>query len=202
MSLPQRNFSWPKYKVKTLGIEHSDFKESSCLTTCRFKFCHLYVQTKIMKEVNKLFYMFLSNEKGDKTKRNTIINDCPYGGLKMIDIFSFNKSLKAKWIRKYLDEENQGKWNLFFDLALDRYGGKITITSNLNEKDTAKTLKVKNPFLNEVLAIWSEINFKEQILSEKQFLNQVYDTTHSLESTTVLYSIRIGIRKGLQWLKT
>ena len=64
--------------------------------------------------------MFLWNEKRDNIKRNTIINDYPNGGLKMIDIFSFNN--------KYLDEENrQGKcvWKLF-DLALDRHGGRIS----------------------------------------------------------------------------
>ena len=32
----------------------------------------------------------------------------------MIDIQSFSKSLKATWIKKYLDEENQGKWKYFF----------------------------------------------------------------------------------------
>ena len=61
------------------------------------------------------------------------------------------------------------------------------MTSNLNEKDIAKTLKVKNPFINEVFATWSEIKFEEQILSEKQFRDQSLCTTHSLESTLVLY---------------
>ena len=36
----------------------------------------------------------------------------------------------------------------------------------------AKTLKVKNPFINEMLATWSEIKFEEKILSEKQFRDQ------------------------------
>ena len=39
-----------------------------------------------------------------------MINDYPEGGLKMIDIASFNKSLKATWIKKYLDLGNRGKW--------------------------------------------------------------------------------------------
>ena len=54
------------------------------------------------------FTIFLWNDKGDKIKRNVMINDYPEGGLKMIDIDSFNKSLKAIWIKKYLDMENQG----------------------------------------------------------------------------------------------
>ena len=39
-----------------------------------------------------------------------MINDYPEGGLKMIDIASFNKSLKATWIKKYVHSGNRGKW--------------------------------------------------------------------------------------------
>ena len=39
-----------------------------------------------------------------------MINDYPEGGLNMIDISSFNKSLKATLIKKYLNSGNRGKW--------------------------------------------------------------------------------------------
>ena len=68
---------------------------------------------KAIKEVNKLFFSFLWNGKGDKIKRDKI-NDYSNGGLEMIDIQSFSKSLKATWIKKYLYEENQEKWKYFF----------------------------------------------------------------------------------------
>ena len=42
--------------------------------------------------------------------RPSKINDYSEGGLKMIDIASFNKSLKATWIKKYVDSGNRGKW--------------------------------------------------------------------------------------------
>ena len=60
----------------------------------------LRTNAKAIKEVNKLFYCFLWNEKGDKIKRNVIINDYPKGGLKMIDVESFNKSLKNHMDKK------------------------------------------------------------------------------------------------------
>ena len=72
-------------------------------------FSPLHTNNKVIKEINGLFYNFLWNDKGDKIKRNVMINDYPEGGLKMIDIDSFNKSLKAIWIKKYLDMENQGQ---------------------------------------------------------------------------------------------
>ena len=48
-----------------------------------------------------------------------MINDYLEGGLKMTDIASFNKSLKAMWIKKYLDSGNRDKWKNFFNLALN-----------------------------------------------------------------------------------
>ena len=51
-----------------------------------------------------------------------MINDFGAGGLKMIDIISFNKSLKTTWIKKYLDNNNKGKWKIFFDITLKKYG--------------------------------------------------------------------------------
>ena len=67
-----------------------------------------------IKEINTIFYNFLWNGKGDKIKRNVMINDYSQGGLKVIDILSFNKSLKATWIKTYLDTENGGSWKFFF----------------------------------------------------------------------------------------
>ena len=62
----------------------------------------LPLNVKAIKEVNKLLFAFLWNGKGDKIKRKTIINDYPNGGLKMIDIVSFSKSLKANFIKIYI----------------------------------------------------------------------------------------------------
>ena len=51
-----------------------------------------------LKEINTLLYDFLWEGKGDKIKRTEMINDKDKGGLKMIDIQSFNKLLKIKWV--------------------------------------------------------------------------------------------------------
>ena len=74
--------------------------------------------------MNEAFYHFLWDGKPDKIKRNFLINEYSDGGLKMIDLFSFNKSLKTIWIKKYLDTRNMGKWKLFFYLELGRYEGE------------------------------------------------------------------------------
>ena len=51
-----------------------------------------------LKEIDTLLYDFLSESKGDKLKRTQMINDYDKGGLKMIDIQSFNKLLNKKWV--------------------------------------------------------------------------------------------------------
>ena len=47
-----------------------------------------------------------------------MINEYDKGGLKMIDIHSFNASLKIKWVQSYLNTDNKGKWKSVFDLRL------------------------------------------------------------------------------------
>ena len=96
------------------------------------------INANAIKEVNKPFYSFPWNGKGDKIKRNVIINDYPNGGLKMTDIDSFSKSLKATWINKYLDEY----------LELESLDAKTVLTGNLNMKDTKNLLKTKDKFIN------------------------------------------------------
>ena len=101
-----------------------------------------------------------------------MINNYRAGGLKMIDIISFNKALKTAWIKKYLDTGNQGKWKLFFDLQLKKFECTLPFTSNLYKIDIANIFKTQDSFLKEILLIWSEINFEESITSESQSTEQ------------------------------
>ena len=63
---------------------------------------------------------------------------------------SFNESLKMKWIQGYLNEENKGKWKLFFDHYLGEYRGKLLFRSNLKQQDST-LLNLKDPFLKEII---------------------------------------------------
>ena len=68
----------------------------------------------ILNEINKAFFNFLWNGKGDKIKRDIMIGDYSQGGLRMIDIQSCNKALKTMWVIKYLDESNFRQMETFF----------------------------------------------------------------------------------------
>ena len=82
----------------------------------------------------------------------------------MIDLQSFNQSLKIKWIKGYLDENNQGKWKSFFDYTLEKRGGKLVISGNLKREDIA-LLNISDPFLLETLEYWSTLNYSDKNLN-------------------------------------
>ena len=125
-----------------------------------------------LDEVNKLFFDFLWNSKGDKIKRDIIISDYENGGLKMIDIRLFTKELKSSWVKKYLDTQNHGKWKLFFDLELQDFGRGAVFRGNLSKADVSKHLKITDAFTREILQVWSEINYAEKFTSMKHMLSQ------------------------------
>ena len=54
----------------------------------------LQVKSQIIKQINDLFFDFPRSGKGDKIKRNVITQTYVNGGLRMIDIASFNKALR------------------------------------------------------------------------------------------------------------
>ena len=98
-----------------------------------------------------------------------MINDYLEGGLKMIDIQC--GSLKATWPKRYLDKENCGSQKRFFDLEVEKYGGEVlvTLTRNLDMKDSRNIIKASDPFFKEFLEIWSEANYEEKIVSYYHF---------------------------------
>ena len=123
---------------------------------------------KSLKETNDLIFKFLWDNKGDKIKRTEMIADYQDGGLKMLDIMEFNKALKITWILKYISDDCQSKWKSFFDLYLSKFGGKLVFTSNLARKD-AKSLDVKDTFLQELIVLWSDLNYRDSFASQVDF---------------------------------
>ena len=56
----------------------------------------------------------------------------------------------------------------FFDYYLERYGRKLLFLCNLKQKD-ASQLKIKHPFLKEIVEYWSVLNYS---VKKNQFLSQ------------------------------
>ena len=105
-----------------------------------------------------------------------MIADYQDGGLKMLDILEFNNALKITWILKYISYDCQSKWKSFFDFYLSKFGGKLVFTSNLARKD-AKSLDVKDTFLQELIELWSNLNYRESLLHKRLLVPNPYRTT-------------------------
>ena len=110
-------------------------------------------QTRDRQEVYDLFFagenptlLKSEEQKLCEGKLTIIINNYQDGGLKMIDIESFNKSLKTTWIKRYLGQNNQGKWKVFFELKLQPSGCDKFFQYNRNKEDFNKYFKISDGF--------------------------------------------------------
>ena len=72
-------------------------------------------------------------------------NDYDKGRLKMIDIQSFNASLKMKWVQIYLNTEDKGQWKVFFLLLLGEIRRDIIVLVQFKTKRCI-TAENKRPF--------------------------------------------------------
>jgi hypothetical protein len=70
--------------IKSLIVPIFTYVASACV-----------VPEKYRKEIDSKCFKFIWNNKPDKVKRNTVVGKLGNGGLKMIDIQSYFKSLKA-----------------------------------------------------------------------------------------------------------
>ena len=103
----------------------------------------------------------------------------------MIDMKVFNRALKSGWIKKYLDNENHGKWKLLFDLELRKFGGEEIFRGNLSKEDLSKYIKISDTFTLEILQIWTDIKCEANISSIEQL------KAHNLWQNSL---IRVGNR--------
>ena len=58
------------------------------------------IPQNVLNELNKELYRFIWNKNPDKVNRQDLCMDKQLGGLKMVNMFKFEISLKRKWIEK------------------------------------------------------------------------------------------------------
>ena len=78
--------------VKTLGLSKLIYNTSV-----------LTIPEHFVKEINKLTFNFIWEDKRAKIKKTTIIRERQQGGLKMIDFEIMEKALKLAWIEAAKD---------------------------------------------------------------------------------------------------
>ena len=134
--------------LKTLAIPKLIYSFSILPNAPEFFFSNL----------QRMFFEFLWNNKGDKIKRSILYNDYLEGGLKMPHVYSFNNAIKVAWVKRYLDHHNDSKWKFFLSKILQRMGGNNFFSWNFNVKDS-HFLNHIDQFWRDVLLSWSSYKY-------------------------------------------
>ena len=92
-----------------------------------------------VKQIEQLMYSFLWDNKPDKIKRSTLIKYYNQGGLRMIDIEKFIWSLKASWIKRFLQPENKSLLKTLYEYDFKKFGGNILFECNFKDIDVINT---------------------------------------------------------------
>ena len=110
---------------------------------------------KLIDEIQKSIFMFIWDNKPDKIKRDQLYLPKESGGLNLPNIKTFINALKASWVKRFVDENNKGKWKIFFQNILKKRGGEIYFECTLDTKDI-KSICNKHQFINDVLNSWTQ----------------------------------------------
>ena len=117
-------------------------------------FVHLFLTiptcNQFLKDLNMLLYNFLWNSKPDKINRETVSLNYFDGGLKMVNIFHFEKALKLSWLRK-LYTGTTNSWYYLFLHTHDNFAKFLKLGVGWT-KYFLKT--VKNKFWQQVFENW------------------------------------------------
>lgn len=110
---------------------------------------HLFISLpnpdiQILHKINNLFFDFVW-QGTPKIKRTIFIKDYAEGGLKMIDVYAFIKSLKLTWLRRLLTENK--KWSTLVSNVIN-----IEKLCNFGNEYTEKIVcQLRNCFWKDVL---------------------------------------------------
>ena len=123
------------------------------------KFIHVFsilpIPENFIKMLTSTFFKFLWSNKPDKIKRGTLCSSYLTGGLKMIKLNEFIKSLKVCWIRRIVLNSDSQWISLFHEM----YGSK-----NMFYLETMSLENIKNKMTN---VFWIEVIKNWQLVSKK-----------------------------------
>ena len=118
--------------------------------------------TAILQNIQLEIFKFIWYAKPDKIKWSVLCQDYKNGGLRLINLENFITALKAGWMKRIFDEQNNGLWKEYYIEKLNAFGGKLVLQSNLDIKDCSQISKV-NSFLHDILGVWCKINVMTDI---------------------------------------
>ena len=156
-----------------------------------YKASVLSIPDHIINSVSHLLHKFLWNGP-DKVKRSVVCGEYNTGGLKMVNIRNFVKSLKLSWICKFYSAEGAG-WKMVLDNRMKEVGGFSLFLHSNYDKKMLKHLKVSD-FYKELFSVFlSDVRQNRNIMKPEILWNNCHIL---IESKPVFYKpfFDIGIK--------
>lgn len=116
----------------------------------------MFFNKKQMKELEHIIFSFLWNNKPDKVKRTTMIANYEKGGLNMLDIPSYFKMLKIKWVTFLINAKDEN-WSIIPKLYFNKFGQNFLIFKTNLFPCNYKLLENLPDFYREIVMCWQEI---------------------------------------------
>ena len=108
--IPNVNYDRAIIKAKKIIKNWNTRHLTVIKTLIASKFTHLFLTIptpeNFLRALNKEIFNFVWNSKPEKINRQDLCAEKINGGLKMVDITLFEKSLKLTWIRKIISNTN------------------------------------------------------------------------------------------------
>jgi hypothetical protein len=117
--------------IKSLILPKFTFIATSCTVPGRYT-----------KDIESCCFKFIWKGKSDKIKRSVLINTYEKGGLNMVGIDSYFKSLKTSWVSR-LTNNNLANWKVIPMRYFNKLG-KHWLVFNMNIDDINNLPKINN----------------------------------------------------------
>ena len=128
-----------------------------------------------LNSLQKMFFEFLWSGKTDRIKRSILFNEYEHGGLKMTHIKSFCAALKITWVKRILDNQNEGLWKLFFQVQMNPYGNDFVFSGNFQAVDIVHFNL--SPFWQDVLLAWASYKYYNPVKFKDVVSQSIWNNT-------------------------
>ena len=111
----------------------------------------------VVQRLNNVFMNFLWGGKRSKIRKEIIVQKFEKGGLQMINIDAFIKSLKCRWVNRLVNAGDE-TWKAIIEHHFREFGGcKLIFNYNLDKKGLVYITRNMPCFYREVIMNWYKV---------------------------------------------
>ena len=129
-------------------------------------------QSDIIKSIDMTFHNYLWNDKPHMIPKTVVTLTYDQGGIKMVDIYKKDQSLKITWIKRIWEEP---EYHICPTLdKVNKIPTKLLFKCNLHSKDIAHCWKkLPVPFWVDMMQHWCEYNYTNIKDCSDDVLNEI-----------------------------